>query len=177
MSDPRLCKPFWLFYSLILFSFPVPFVGSQCSNWYQLYPLELKLKGNTCSNFQFSKDSCYKIHNRWKEFTLRLMLFFYLVKFLRSNKNSYFALWSFSTLLYYFRLYFTKIGLGSPPKDYYVQVDTGSDILWVNCAGCTSCPKKSDLGVCFQNPTSWSYNLTILCNLYIHICVDLLWLL
>ncbi|KAE9617752.1 putative aspartic peptidase A1 family, xylanase inhibitor [Lupinus albus] len=44
-------------------------------------------------------------------------------------------------------LYYTKIGLGSPAKDYYVQVDTGSDVLWVNCEGCTTCPKKSGLGV------------------------------
>ncbi|KFK37696.1 hypothetical protein AALP_AA3G017000 [Arabis alpina] len=42
-------------------------------------------------------------------------------------------------------LYFTKIGLGTPSRDYHVQVDTGSDILWVNCAGCISCPRKSDL--------------------------------
>lgn len=39
------------------------------------------------------------------------------------------------------------IGLGTPPKDYYLQVDTGSDIMWVNCAGCKTCPTKSDLGV------------------------------
>lgn len=44
-------------------------------------------------------------------------------------------------------LYFTKIGLGTPPTDYYVQVDTGSDLLWVNCIGCAKCPKKSDLGI------------------------------
>ncbi|KAK9082770.1 hypothetical protein Scep_029241 [Stephania cephalantha] len=44
-------------------------------------------------------------------------------------------------------LYFGKIGLGSPPKDYYVQVDTGSDILWVNCVQCTKCPKKSGIGI------------------------------
>ncbi|XP_057424436.1 aspartic proteinase 36-like [Lotus japonicus] len=44
-------------------------------------------------------------------------------------------------------LYFTKIGLGSPSKDYYVQVDTGSDILWVNCVECTRCPRKSDIGI------------------------------
>ncbi|XP_058216287.1 aspartic proteinase 36 isoform X2 [Rhododendron vialii] len=44
-------------------------------------------------------------------------------------------------------LYYTEIGLGTPPKDYYLQVDTGSDIMWVNCAGCENCPKKSDLGV------------------------------
>ncbi|CAH2055272.1 unnamed protein product [Thlaspi arvense] len=42
-------------------------------------------------------------------------------------------------------LYFTKIGLGTPSRDFHVQVDTGSDILWVNCAGCIRCPRKSDL--------------------------------
>ncbi|KAH9606743.1 hypothetical protein KSS87_009526 [Heliosperma pusillum] len=44
-------------------------------------------------------------------------------------------------------LYFTKIQLGNPPTDYHVQVDTGSDVLWVNCAGCNNCPKKSGLGI------------------------------
>lgn len=46
-------------------------------------------------------------------------------------------------------LYFTKIQLGSPAKYYHVQVDTGSDILWVNCAPCSKCPVKTDLGVTF----------------------------
>ncbi|XP_057539836.1 aspartic proteinase 36-like [Amaranthus tricolor] len=44
-------------------------------------------------------------------------------------------------------LYFTKIQIGQPPKEYHVQVDTGSDLLWVNCAGCEQCPKKSGLGI------------------------------
>ncbi|KEH42941.1 putative nepenthesin [Medicago truncatula] len=44
-------------------------------------------------------------------------------------------------------LYFTKLGLGSPKKDYYVQVDTGSDILWVNCVECSRCPTKSQIGM------------------------------
>ncbi|PSR98115.1 Aspartic proteinase-like protein [Actinidia chinensis var. chinensis] len=44
-------------------------------------------------------------------------------------------------------LYYTKIGIGTPSKDYYMQVDTGSDIMWVNCAGCDKCPTKSNLGV------------------------------
>ncbi|KAJ4721550.1 Aspartic proteinase-like protein 2 [Melia azedarach] len=44
-------------------------------------------------------------------------------------------------------LYFTKLPLGTPPADYYVQVDTGSDLLWVNCVGCSKCPTKSDIGI------------------------------
>ncbi|KAI5648984.1 hypothetical protein M9H77_34989 [Catharanthus roseus] len=44
-------------------------------------------------------------------------------------------------------LYFTKLSIGTPPKDYYVQVDTGSDILWINCAGCDKCATKSSLGI------------------------------
>ncbi|XP_022961001.1 aspartic proteinase-like protein 2 [Cucurbita moschata] len=47
-------------------------------------------------------------------------------------------------------LYFAKIGLGTPPVDFHVQVDTGSDILWVNCMGCSNCPKESDIGVELQ---------------------------
>ncbi|ESQ28860.1 hypothetical protein EUTSA_v10018479mg [Eutrema salsugineum] len=43
-------------------------------------------------------------------------------------------------------LYFTRIKLGSPPKEYHVQVDTGSDILWINCAPCPKCPSKTNLG-------------------------------
>lgn len=44
-------------------------------------------------------------------------------------------------------LYYTKLAIGTPSKDYYVQVDTGSDIFWVNCADCNTCPKKSDIGI------------------------------
>ncbi|CAH9104517.1 unnamed protein product [Cuscuta europaea] len=44
-------------------------------------------------------------------------------------------------------LYYTKLSIGTPSHDYHVQVDTGSDILWVNCAGCDKCPKKSNLGI------------------------------
>ncbi|KAL4554595.1 hypothetical protein LXL04_037189 [Taraxacum kok-saghyz] len=28
------------------------------------------------------------------------------------------------------RLYYTKLHMGSPPKQYYFQIDTGSDVLW-----------------------------------------------
>ncbi|XP_062223324.1 aspartic proteinase 36-like [Phragmites australis] len=44
-------------------------------------------------------------------------------------------------------LYYTRIGIGAPAKGYYVQVDTGSDILWVNCIRCDGCPTRSGLGI------------------------------
>ncbi|GMY13909.1 aspartic proteinase-like protein 2 isoform X2 [Fagus crenata] len=63
-------------------------------------------------------------------------------------------------------LYFAKIGIGSPPKDYYVQVDTGSDILWVNCVGCSRCPKKSGLGIelTLYDPKSSSSSSLVTCD-------------
>ncbi|KAI3893761.1 hypothetical protein MKX03_027705 [Papaver bracteatum] len=36
-------------------------------------------------------------------------------------------------------LYYTKLAIGSPPKDFFLHVDTGSDILWVNCVKCGPC--------------------------------------
>ncbi|WJX10598.1 hypothetical protein P8452_01296 [Trifolium repens] len=43
-------------------------------------------------------------------------------------------------------LYYAKIGIGTPSKDYYLQV--GTDMMWVNCIQCKECPTRSNLGVC-----------------------------
>ncbi|XP_052175385.1 aspartic proteinase 36-like [Diospyros lotus] len=48
---------------------------------------------------------------------------------------------------YLLGLYYTKIKLGSPPKEFNVQIDTGSDTLWVNCNTCADCPRSSGLGI------------------------------
>ncbi|RDX99715.1 Polyadenylate-binding protein 7, partial [Mucuna pruriens] len=48
---------------------------------------------------------------------------------------------------YFAGLYFTKVKLGSPAKEFYVQIDTGSDILWLNCITCSNCPQSSGLGI------------------------------
>jgi len=50
-------------------------------------------------------------------------------------------------LVFLFRLYTTKVKMGTPPREFTVQIDTGSDILWINCNTCTNCPKSSGLGV------------------------------
>ncbi|KAL7160986.1 hypothetical protein ACSBR2_041602 [Camellia fascicularis] len=39
-------------------------------------------------------------------------------------------------------LYFTHMLVGSPPKHYFLDVDTGSDLTWIQCdAPCSSCAK------------------------------------
>ncbi|CAA0830422.1 Eukaryotic aspartyl protease family protein [Striga hermonthica] len=58
-------------------------------------------------------------------------------------------------------LYFTKVRLGSPPRDFNVQIDTGSDILWVTCGSCENCPQSSGLGVpltFFDSATSSTFS-------------------
>ncbi|TYI73309.1 hypothetical protein E1A91_D07G121200v1 [Gossypium mustelinum] len=44
-------------------------------------------------------------------------------------------------------LYYTKLQIGSPPKEYYVQIDTGSDVLWIGCNSCNGCPESSGLQI------------------------------
>uniref|UniRef100_A0A7N0RDL7 Peptidase A1 domain-containing protein n=1 Tax=Kalanchoe fedtschenkoi TaxID=63787 RepID=A0A7N0RDL7_KALFE len=48
---------------------------------------------------------------------------------------------------YLIGLYFTRVQLGTPPKEFYVQIDTGSDVLWVTCSGCSGCPHTSGLNI------------------------------
>lgn len=40
--------------------------------------------------------------------------------------------------------YFVRIGVGSPPRDQYVVIDSGSDIVWVQCMPCDPCYPQSD---------------------------------
>ncbi|AQK57827.1 Eukaryotic aspartyl protease family protein [Zea mays] len=63
-------------------------------------------------------------------------------------------------------LYYTEIKLGTPPKHYYVQVDTGSDILWVNCITCEQCPHKSGLGLdlTLYDPKASSTGSMVMCD-------------
>lgn len=40
--------------------------------------------------------------------------------------------------------YFIRIGVGSPPRSQYVVIDSGSDIVWVQCQPCNQCYHQSD---------------------------------
>ncbi|MCO5548674.1 hypothetical protein L7F22_002133 [Adiantum nelumboides] len=40
--------------------------------------------------------------------------------------------------------YFIRLGVGTPPKASYLVIDTGSDVMWIQCAPCLDCYKQSD---------------------------------
>ncbi|KAE8686841.1 Protein ASPARTIC PROTEASE IN GUARD CELL 2 [Hibiscus syriacus] len=40
--------------------------------------------------------------------------------------------------------YFVRIGVGSPPRSQYMVIDSGSDIVWVQCQPCNQCYKQAD---------------------------------
>nr|CAD1841773.1 unnamed protein product [Ananas comosus var. bracteatus] len=63
-------------------------------------------------------------------------------------------------------LYFTRVQLGNPPKEFYVQIDTGSDILWVACNPCNGCPTSSGLNIQleFFDPDKSSTSSKIACS-------------
>ncbi|XP_051230245.1 aspartic proteinase 36 isoform X2 [Lolium perenne] len=62
-------------------------------------------------------------------------------------------------------IYYTNVRLGSPSKEYTLQFDTGSDLMWVSCSSCTGCPATNDLGIPleFYRPSSSSTTSNISC--------------
>ncbi|KAF9625066.1 hypothetical protein IFM89_017869 [Coptis chinensis] len=40
--------------------------------------------------------------------------------------------------------YFARFGYGTPPKQLYTSIDTGSDITWIQCTPCDTCYPQTD---------------------------------
>ncbi|KAJ6364796.1 hypothetical protein OIU76_029714 [Salix suchowensis] len=40
--------------------------------------------------------------------------------------------------------YFTRVGVGNPARQFYMVLDTGSDINWLQCQPCTDCYQQTD---------------------------------
>lgn len=40
--------------------------------------------------------------------------------------------------------YFTRLGVGTPPRYVYMVLDTGSDVVWIQCAPCKRCYSQAD---------------------------------
>ncbi|XP_057457112.1 aspartic proteinase 36 [Lotus japonicus] len=63
-------------------------------------------------------------------------------------------------------LYFTTVQLGTPPVEFNVQIDTGSDVLWVSCSSCNGCPQTTGLKIQlnFFDPGRSSTSSSISCS-------------
>ncbi|VAI40133.1 unnamed protein product [Triticum turgidum subsp. durum] len=63
-------------------------------------------------------------------------------------------------------LYYTGVKLGTPPKEYTLQFDTGSDLVWVSCTPCTGCPASTNPNIKLENynPDSSSTSSRISCS-------------
>lgn len=57
--------------------------------------------------------------------------------------------------------YFARLGVGQPAKEFYMVVDTGSDVSWLQCQPCVECYQQSD--PIFDPSASSSYRL-LTCN-------------
>lgn len=57
--------------------------------------------------------------------------------------------------------YFSRVGIGSPPKPLFMVLDTGSDVTWVQCQPCTDCYQQAD--PVFDPSASSSYS-TLSCE-------------
>lgn len=52
--------------------------------------------------------------------------------------------------------YFSRVGIGHPPSQVYMVLDTGSDVNWVQCAPCADCYQQTD--PIFEPASSSSYS-------------------
>ncbi|KAJ6718726.1 EUKARYOTIC ASPARTYL PROTEASE FAMILY PROTEIN [Salix purpurea] len=57
--------------------------------------------------------------------------------------------------------YFSRVGIGKPPVQAYLILDTGSDVNWVQCAPCADCYQQSD--PIFEPASSASFS-PLTCN-------------
>ncbi|XP_055830563.1 protein ASPARTIC PROTEASE IN GUARD CELL 1-like [Solanum dulcamara] len=52
--------------------------------------------------------------------------------------------------------YFARLGVGEPAKEFYMAIDTGSDINWLQCEPCSECYQQTD--PIFNPSDSSTYN-------------------
>eukprot|EP00253_Pinus_taeda_P021559 PITA_21559 len=57
--------------------------------------------------------------------------------------------------------YFTRIGVGTPPRAQYMVIDTGSDVTWIQCMPCRKCYRQMDP---IFNPYSSASFSALTCN-------------
>ncbi|CAI0614793.1 unnamed protein product, partial [Linum tenue] len=99
-------------------------------------------------------------------FPLLPHLYQYLVDSKQKQGLTVFCFCCCYSCVFFDRLYYTKINLGSPPREFNVLIDTGSDVLWVMSNTCVNCPRSSNLQIqpTFYDATASSTARVIPCS-------------
>ncbi|KAK3150824.1 hypothetical protein QOZ80_3AG0238250 [Eleusine coracana subsp. coracana] len=63
-------------------------------------------------------------------------------------------------------LYYTSLSIGTPADNYFLEVDLGSDGIFLNCVTCETCAGKNNNGMKLKNydPSASQSSSTVLCT-------------
>ncbi|KAL6575628.1 hypothetical protein OROHE_001005 [Orobanche hederae] len=89
-------------------------------------------------------------------FNLRLQRDSLRVEALSAAANGSFSSHLVSGLQFGSGEYFARLGVGTPPTNVYMILDTGSDVVWLQCSPCKKCFNQSDPIFSPNNSTSFT---------------------
>ncbi|KAL6569635.1 hypothetical protein OROMI_014149 [Orobanche minor] len=89
-------------------------------------------------------------------FNLRLQRDSLRVEALSAAANGSFSSHLLSGLQFGSGEYFARLGVGTPPTNVYMILDTGSDVVWLQCSPCKKCYNQSDPIFSPNNSTSFT---------------------
>ncbi|XP_071691051.1 aspartyl protease family protein 2-like [Rutidosis leptorrhynchoides] len=112
-----------------------------------LHHLDTLLNTNAIQNENITAESLFKL--RLQRDVIRVKSIASLIRGrgqrnITNNKASDFSSSIISGLAQGSGEYFTRIGIGSPPRYSYMVLDTGSDVVWIQCSPCRRCYTQSD---------------------------------
>ncbi|GJN30657.1 hypothetical protein PR202_gb18982 [Eleusine coracana subsp. coracana] len=63
-------------------------------------------------------------------------------------------------------LYYTSLSIGTPAENYFLEIDVGSDGIFLNCVSCETCAGKNNNGMKLKNydPSASQSSSTVLCT-------------
>ena len=70
---------------------------------------------------------------------MSLLVLFFKFKLYLVDILFWFGLIELTICVLLCRIYYALVKLGTPPTEFKVIIDTGSDLLWVPCVSCTRC--------------------------------------
>ncbi|KAK3220428.1 hypothetical protein Dsin_014398 [Dipteronia sinensis] len=133
----------------------VPVPSSQCQN-HNHTKLELVHRDRVSSSTKFHNHS-HRFLARMQRDIKRVAALTHILSPVKSYEVENLGTYLVSGFSLGFSDYLVRVGVGSPPTYQYLAIDTGSDIIWVQCQPYNRCYKQPD--PIFNPATSTSYTV------------------